>query len=285
MPTIYYVGTQDTHNIMVMDFLGPNLQQLLDYCNGRFSPKTVCMIAQEAILRIELMHKMGYIHRDIKPDNFVIGLGDKANLIYLIDLGLCKRYWNPTTNSHIMFAWYLDVISRYSENKSIVGTPRYASIGNHLGIEQSRRDDLESLGYVLVYLLRGKLPWQGLRADTKKEKYRRILDCKLKTSLESLCHNLPSAFSVYLNYCRGLRFNETPRYEYLRGLFQVQMQEMGEVDDGVYDWMISSIPHAPIALLKQFLEEDGSLISELKKPAPLKYRKCMLLSGMGGEEA
>lgn len=88
---------------MIMDYLGPNLQQLLDYCNGKFSLKTVCMIAREAILRIEMMHKMGYVHRDIKPDNFVIGLGEKANLLYLIDLGLCKRYWNPTTNTHIMF--------------------------------------------------------------------------------------------------------------------------------------------------------------------------------------
>ena len=103
VPKIYYVGKEDPYNVMIMDFLGPNLQQLLDYCNGRFSVKTVCMIAQEAILRVELMHKMGYIHRDIKPDNFVVGLGDKANLIYLIDLGLCKRYWNPITNSHIMF--------------------------------------------------------------------------------------------------------------------------------------------------------------------------------------
>ena len=103
MPAIHYIGTEDTYNIMVMDFLGPNLQQLLDYCNGKFSLKTVCMIAREAILRIEMMHKMGYVHRDIKPDNFVIGLGEKANVLYLIDLGLCKRYWNPTTNSHIMF--------------------------------------------------------------------------------------------------------------------------------------------------------------------------------------
>lgn len=173
---------------------------------------------------------------------------------------------------------------RYSENKSIIGTPRYASIGNHLGIEQSRRDDLESLGYVFVYFLLGKLPWQGLRADTKKEKYRRILDCKLNTSLNDLCLNIPPAFYAYLNYCRGLRFDEAPRYEYLRSLFRNLLEEKGEVDDGVYDWMIPNIPHAPIALLKQFLEEDGSVMNELKKPARKELRRCMLLSGSNGKE-
>lgn len=143
---------------------------------------------------------------------------------------------------------------------------------------------MESLGYVLIYFLLGKLPWQGLRADTKKEKYRRILDCKLNTSVNDLCLNIPPAFYIYINYCRGLRFDETPCYEYLRGLFRALLEEKGEKDDGVYDWMISSIPHAPIALPKQFLEEDGSLLEELKRPAPLKYRSCMLLAGLCGRE-
>ena len=109
--------------------------------------------------------------------------------------------------------------SRYRENKSLTGTPRYASLGNHVGMEQSRRDDLESLGYVLVYFLQGKLPWQGLRAETKKEKYSRIMECKVGIPFKQLCQGLPEEFHMYLDYCRSLRFDECPDYVYLRSLF------------------------------------------------------------------
>ena len=143
------------------------------------------MLAQEMILRLEYVHTMNFIHRDIKPDNFVIGLNENANVIYLLDFGLSKRYRNPVTKAHIPLTV---VICRYRENKSLTGTPRYASLGNHLGMEQSRRDDLESLGFVLMYFLRGKLPWQGLRAETKKEKYARIMEYKIEVLFVTRCY-------------------------------------------------------------------------------------------------
>ena len=111
------------------------------------------------------------------------------------------------------------IITSYRENKSLTGTPRYASLNNHLGMEQSRRDDLESLGYVFLYFLRGKLPWQGLRAENKKEKYARIMEYKMEVTFNRLCQGYPEEFLFYFDYCHSLSFDETPDYDYLRSLF------------------------------------------------------------------
>ena len=123
------------------------------------------LVAEQLITRIEYIHSKHFIHRDIKPDNFLVGRGRRANIIFVIDFGLSKRFRHPKTRQHMP----------YREGKNLTGTPRYASINNHLGIEQSRRDDMESLGYVLCYFSRGSLPWQGLKANTKKQKYQKIM--------------------------------------------------------------------------------------------------------------
>lgn len=129
-------------------------------CNKKFDLKTVAMIAIQMLERIQFLHLKGFIHRDVKPDNFVIGSDSKGYKIYLIDFGLAKRYLDKDGN-HIP----------YKDNKNLTGTARYASLNTHLGIEQGRRDDLECIGNVLLYLLKGDLPWQNMRANNKKEKY------------------------------------------------------------------------------------------------------------------
>ena len=219
IPSALFYTTEGSYNVMVMDLLGPSLEDLFNYCDRRFSLKTVCMLAREMILRVQYVHEKGIIHRDIKPDNFTVGLKKDCNIIFLIDFGLSKRYYNPNTKEYIPFALPLLLMRRYRENKSLTGTPRYASANNHLGMEQSRRDDLESLGYIFMYFLRGKLPWQGLRAETKKEKYARILEKKKSVGFEELCQGSPEEFALYFDYCHSLRFNETPDYNYLRDLF------------------------------------------------------------------
>ena len=138
---------------------------------------------------MEYLHTKHFLHRDIKPDNYLIGLHKKSSIIYLIDYGLSKRYKDPKSGFHIP----------YKDNKSLTGTARYASVNTHLGIEQSRRDDLECIGYVLMYCLKGNLPWQGQRAYTKKEKYEKIMEKKMATPVEILCKNYPSKYYIYIH--------------------------------------------------------------------------------------
>lgn len=179
IPRVFFQQDSRTYNIMVMDLLGPSLEDMFNYCYRRFSEKTVLMLGIELLTRLEFIHHRNFIHRDIKPDNFVLGLGERANVVYVIDFGLSKRYRTPGTKEHIPYSLFAYIKYRYRENKSLTGTPRYASINNHLGREQSRRDDLESLGYVLIYFLKGRLPWQGLPATAKQKKYELIKRSKM----------------------------------------------------------------------------------------------------------
>ena len=131
----------------------------------------------------------------------------------MIDFGLAKRYILKD-GSHIP----------YRDNKNLTGTARYASLNTHLGIEQGRRDDIEGIANVLLYFVRGNLPWQNLKANNKKEKYETIMDKKLSISLDKLCVDLPDEFKQLLMYSRTLEFEEKPDYNYLKGLFKNVME-------------------------------------------------------------
>jgi len=257
IPNAYYFGSESMYNILVIDLLGPSLEDLFDTCNRKFSVKTVCLAAKQMLYRVQSVHEKSLVYRDIKPDNFLVGrippyvdtssnnsLSSKdvnsilknhskehphpASQIYLIDFGMAKFYRDPKTLQHIP----------YKEKRSLSGTARYMSINTHLGREQSRRDDLEGLGHVLMYFLRGSLPWQGMKAATNKQKYEKIGEKKRTTPIKELCDGFPEEFSIYMNYVRKLGFEETPDYDYLRGLFDTVLKRMGEEEDNVFDWMI-----------------------------------------------
>ena len=146
--------------------------------------------------RLEYFHSKTFLHRDIKPDNFLLGMGSKQDVVYLIDYGLAKKYIDPKTGQHVPF----------KEGKSMTGTARYTSLNTHLGYEQSRRDDLEGLAYVLIYLVKGKLPWQGVPGQTKAEKYANITAMKRDIPFDKIAYNLPIEFEDILRYCRALKF-------------------------------------------------------------------------------
>jgi serine/threonine protein kinase len=155
-----------------------------------------------------------------------MGLDKNQHLVYIIDFGLSKKYRNSKTGDHIP----------YKDGKSLTGTARYASIYTHLGIEQSRRDDLESLCYVMIYLMKGELPWQGQRAKSKKEKYQRIMEKKVATNIEDLCSNCPKQFIELLQYIRGLLFDQAPDYSFIYDTFD-EISEMYGIDKNYqYDW-------------------------------------------------
>ncbi|ODQ64278.1 kinase-like protein, partial [Nadsonia fulvescens var. elongata DSM 6958] len=228
IPFIRWFGTQNDYNALVMDLLGPSLEDLFNFCDRRFSYKTVILLADQLITRLEYIHAKSFIHRDIKPDNFLMGIGRRGNQVNVIDFGLAKRYRDAKSYMHIP----------YRENKNLTGTARYASVNTHLGIEQSRRDDLESLAYVLIYFLRGSLPWQGLKAATKKQKYDRIMEKKMTTTTEVLCRGLPNEFAILLNYARSLRFDDRPDYLYMRRLLKDFFIRQEYKYDFVFDWTI-----------------------------------------------
>ena len=226
VPNVRWYGTEGDYNVMVIDLLGKSLEDLFNECNRRFSLKTTLMLVDQMLCRLEMVHAKCYIHRDIKPDNFLMGRGIYRHLMHVIDFGLAKLFRDPRTHRHIP----------YKEGKNLTGTARYASVNTHMGIEQARRDDLESIGYIMVYFLKGALPWQGLKAATKKQKYEKIMEKKVSTTLEQLCKNLPIEIRLYFEHVKSLGFEDRPDYDYLKRLFRELFFRKGFTYDNVYDW-------------------------------------------------
>lgn len=220
----HFYGIEGDYAVLILDLLGKSMGGLLNDCKGKFSLKTVLMVADQMISRLEYLHEHNFIHRDLKPDNMVIGRGHQKNQIYLIDYGLAKKY--RSCNKHLNF----------KEGGKLVGTARYASVNSHCGYQLSRRDDLISLAYILVYFVKGKLPWQKVKGKSKDEKYDNIRKLKQNLGATAICSGLPKEFTMYLNSCEKLRFEERPDYNYLRGLFKSVFRRENYEYDLMFDW-------------------------------------------------
>eukprot|EP01054_Gregarina_sp_Poly1_P003881 Gregarina_sp_Poly_1__3880@NODE_215_length_11293_cov_58_142259_g191_i0_p4_GENE_NODE_215_length_11293_cov_58_142259_g191_i0NODE_215_length_11293_cov_58_142259_g191_i0_p4_ORF_typecomplete_len358_score46_69Pkinase/PF00069_25/2_5e40Pkinase_Tyr/PF07714_17/1_5e23Pkinase_fungal/PF17667_1/6_8e16Kdo/PF06293_14/1e10Kinaselike/PF14531_6/1_5e10RIO1/PF01163_22/4_1e07WaaY/PF06176_11/1_5e05WaaY/PF06176_11/1_1e03APH/PF01636_23/0_00029YrbLPhoP_reg/PF10707_9/0_018FTA2/PF13095_6/0_018_NODE_215_length_11293_cov_58_1 len=227
VPMVHWFGVEGDWNVLVMDLLGPSLEDLFSHCNRRLSLKTTLMLADQMLQRIEFVHSKGVIHRDIKPHNFLMGRGRTDRIVFVIDFGLAKKFRDPKTLEHIP----------YKEGKNLTGTARYVSVNTHLGVEQARRDDLESLAYIFFYFLHGSLPWQGLKAVSKKDKYEKIMEIKMHTPIDQLCRNAPRELGEYLRYCRHLTFWERPDYMHCRRMLKELFFREAYVYDFIFDWM------------------------------------------------
>jgi len=227
IPKLYWFGKdQNLGNVMVIDLLGPNLEKLFNYCSRKFSLKTILMLCIQILERLESIHSKCLIHRDIKPENFLIGTGTQNYQIYVIDFGLSKSFIDSETKSHIKF----------NTDLGITGTPRYCSINANRGCQQSRRDDLESLAFMLSYFNNGKLPWQGLK-KTAIHRHLAILNVKLSTPTEQLFIGMDQIFARFLTYCRNLKFDESPDYYFWKQQFRGLFDRMGYIWDYEYDWI------------------------------------------------
>jgi serine/threonine protein kinase len=200
---------------------------------------------------LETFHSTEHVHRDIKPGNFVIGKGDRARDIYIIDYGLAKRYIDERTREHI----------ECGNNLPLVGTVRYASINTHMGYDQGRRDDLEGLAYSLIFLVKGILPWQGIIRESKKDKNEAIMNKKMECTVEETCEGLPVEFTHFLRYCRELKFEQKPNYKLLTNLLAECFKRNGFKMDFQYDWQ--KITYDPNSFLSRPVNSNDSNMAEL----------------------
>ena len=229
IPFIKSYGYSGDFNVLVMQLLDKSLEDLINKYNT-FSIKTVAILGYQMVNILQYIHDRHIIHRDIKPDNFVMGAQEDNAKLYILDFGLAKKYRSSRTL----------VQYPYVKKKKLTGTARYASIHALEAYEQSRRDDLESVGYVLMYFLRGNLPWQGLKVRSKEDRYKKILEKKKETSSQDLCKDFPHEFFEYVDYTKNLEYEENPDYDFLRQKFLDVLKGLNEEMDYIYDWTTKS---------------------------------------------
>ncbi|KAF3444433.1 hypothetical protein FNV43_RR14125 [Rhamnella rubrinervis] len=210
VPKVHYKGRQGDYYVMVMDMLGPSLWDVWNSSGQAMSAEMVACIAVESLSILEKMHSRGYVHGDVKPENFLLGQPStpQEKKLFLVDLGLATKWKDSSSGQHVEYDQRPDMFR---------GTVRYASVHAHLGRTASRRDDLESLAYTLIFLLRGRLPWQGYQGDNKS-----FLVCKKKmaTSPEMLCCFCPPPLKQFLEIVVNMKFDEEPNYSKLISLFE-----------------------------------------------------------------
>ncbi len=255
IPKIKTYGKVSGYNLLIEELLGPSIMSLWKLgkkTNEKRSLKDICMISLQGLDRLEYIHSKDIIHRDIKPHNFLIGLKN-PNVIYLIDFGFSRKYRSSRTGRHIQF----------KNLKKACGSMRYLSINGNMGLELSRRDDLESFGYMLIYLSKDNLPWistEKLKLE-KSQIIQEIYKLKRFYTPEKLCTDLPEEFREYIKYVRKLEFEEKPDYNYLKGLFISVLSRNELKNDLCFSWIINKRKE----LLKEQNIEDKRNVLKKKR--------------------
>ena len=256
-PTCYDFILTEQDKILIMDLLGPNLDTIMNKLPNknslkRFSFKSSLMIMIQCLERLKSLHEKGIIHRDIKPENFVIGPKNKERIIYLIDFGLSKKISKEK------------IIPTIKADRNIIGTMRYISMNTHQGYEQGKRDDLESLFYIIIYFIKGELPWQNIKTKSKAEKYSKIFEIKKKvTENGDLVEGLPLEMAKILEYILGLNFFEKPNYLLIKNAVEIMLNNFNLSNDLQFDWY--NLEFLNYLYLSQNGSNDKENIKENKK--------------------
>ena len=233
IPEVISYGKTKFHNILVMPLLGKSLLDMFILRSSPININDICFSSLQILDRIEWVHANNIVYRDIKPENFLFGRND-SNVLYLIDFGLCRKYRSSKTGKHIA----------PKNLGKFTGTSRYASVYAMAGNEQSRRDDIESIGYMIIYFMKKKLPWQGIRGNSYKECYHKLFLMKKHMDLEILCRGLPKEVLEYMKYAKSLKFEQEPDYKYLKTLFQIILNKNKiNLDNYILSWCRSENSH------------------------------------------
>ena len=262
IPKVKLFGYSGVYMVLIMELLGPSLEQLLNnLSNKKMSLRCVCNIAYQLISILETIHNNNIIHQDLKPSNINIGINNKNKFLYLIDFGLAKKYRSNSTKKHYPF----------ESGLKLIGNARFSSLNSLMGGSQSRRDDLESLGYILIFLCKGKLPWQGKLSYSKEDKYYKIKEIKKNTRPEELCKNLPIQFEEYIKYTKNLKYEEDPDYNYLKKLFITVLKNNNWEFDYYYDWDKTTLTNEEVTSINNSLSTYA--YSNQEKKIPKLYTK------------
>ena len=225
-PEIKKIGYFENNIVSIQALLGQSLSQLFNKYYGNFKIKDITMIAIQILERIKFIHSQNILYCDINPNNFSIGIGRFQNIIYMTNFNYAKKYTKKDNLEHIKF----------NKSNNSIGNYIFSSINALRGVELSRRDDLESLGYMLIYFLKGELPWENIKCSDKTEKKRKIYQIKKNYDLSKLCDEIPEEFKLYLNYVKSLKISEEPDYNYCFSLFYGIFKKMNIINDGIFSW-------------------------------------------------
>jgi len=255
-PTPILLKNSGMDTIMILDLLGPNLEDILHYTKAKkFSLQTSIMIFIQILSRLKFIHENKIIHRDLKPENFLVDSNTREKTLYLVDFGLAKKFVT-SENKHIPF----------KKNRPIAGTVRFISLNTHKGFEQSRRDDVESLVYILMYHVLGQLPWDNVKCKNKEEKYEKIFEIKNAFKFSQEFKKLPDEIKEIYEAVLLIEFEAKPNYDYYENLAEKCLEKFNENDffDDLFDWQKIEFMVEPIFMINDLKKKKNEEIKEFE---------------------
>ncbi|CAD8086168.1 unnamed protein product [Paramecium primaurelia] len=264
VPKLYWHGEQDDFNVIVMQILGKDLAHYVK-SKKKFSFKTTIQLGIQIVKVLERIHNKGVVHRDLKPENVLFGIDDESSKIYVVDFGISKIFRDKNGNIH-----------PFRDNTSFIGTTRYASIAAHKGFELSRKDDIESLIYVLLYFMKGQLPWQNMQNVSDEERTVKVGEMKMSIDLRELCKDVPIEFAFILEYLKQLQYLSEPNYDFVVQQFEKAAENLCIQLDYSYDWDQQQQPmKISQSVHSEIMQRSTTLNQQLQPPSTGEMKKSL----------